>query len=214
MVGVTARQLPHGATADLRAWSADDDAAVMARFKREGAVALARDLGRSLGAVYHRAKRIGAESPKRRWTKAEDASLTMMWYEAGVSAIATRLKRSQLSVYLSLVEDDREEEQREAETPEEAEEMRAERLAREAEDAEHGPTWEDVKAASKAEQERAELAKLVEEQAADDAKTKRGFKRGLKVPANAPKRKGAKREVHDDNANGVDTTPPEDGLAF
>ncbi len=48
------------------------------------------------------------------------------------------------------------------------------------------PTWEDVAAASKAEQDRQEVERLAAEQAADDAKTngkgKRGFKKGLVAP--------------------------------
>lgn len=125
------------------------------------------------------------------------------------------------------------------ETPEEAKEKVIEILVaalQEDEDAAPAPSWEDVQAASKAEAERAELEKLVEQQQADDAATggkkAGGFKKGLKVPAgykkrasevsDAPKekpakggkKKGARREVHDDTGNGVDTAPPEDGLAF
>ena len=100
MTDALSRRNPtQGATADFRAWTPDQDAAVLSRFGKDKAAEIGRDLGRSTESIYHRAARIGAESPRRRWTQADDAALTMLWYEVGVAAIAKRLKRTPIAIY-------------------------------------------------------------------------------------------------------------------
>lgn len=94
------RSSTRGATAGFRAWTQLEDDALRVNFGRVSAIELATQLGRSVGAVFHRANRLGLKA-RRRWTKADDRELRWLWEsgELGVTAIAKRLGRTPVTTY-------------------------------------------------------------------------------------------------------------------
>lgn len=81
-----------------RAWTADEDAILRARYETEGAAAMARALGRPLTSIHHRTQRLKLYT-HRKWTKADDNNLAMMWGELSLTWIARRLKRTRVATY-------------------------------------------------------------------------------------------------------------------
>jgi hypothetical protein len=81
-----------------RAWSAADDAAIRAGYEKGEAPAIARQLGRTLTSVYHRAQRLGIQT-HRRWTKDDDRRLRNWWGEFTVETIAKRLNRTAATTF-------------------------------------------------------------------------------------------------------------------
>lgn len=79
-------------------WSAADDEVVRARYAADGAAALARELGRSLSSVRHRAIRLGVLK-KPRWSEEDRRRLEHWWGEFTVDQIAERLGRTAKAVF-------------------------------------------------------------------------------------------------------------------
>lgn len=82
-----------------RPWTADEDAAVVARYATGDIEAIATDLDRSVIAVNHRAKRLGVAQRKRRWTKADVATLKSFWGEESLRSLAKRLGRTEATTF-------------------------------------------------------------------------------------------------------------------
>lgn len=81
-----------------RPWSPADDAVIRAGYEKGQAPAIARQLGRTLASVYHRARRLGL-STHRRWTKDDDRRLRNWWGEFTVDTIAKRLNRTAVTTF-------------------------------------------------------------------------------------------------------------------
>lgn len=96
---MTATRKGKGATADFRPWSAADNATLRELFPKVEAADVARQLGRTRGAVFHQAARLGLKK-NLLWTKDHDIDLRWLW-ESGLSvtAIARRLSRTPLTTY-------------------------------------------------------------------------------------------------------------------
>lgn len=92
------RPAPKGITAQYRAWTDADDATLRARYGRDEAKDIARDLDRVTGAVFHRARALGIKA-RARWTKANDDHLRMYWGDLNLARIAKDLGRTEVAVY-------------------------------------------------------------------------------------------------------------------
>lgn len=81
-----------------KAWTPAEDAILRARYQRDGAVAMARELGRSMSSVNHRTQALRLYT-HRRWTDIDDRRLRNLWGEMPLRAVAKELGRSEITVY-------------------------------------------------------------------------------------------------------------------
>lgn len=83
-----------------RDWTAAEEEVIHGQYKRGRAVAIARQLGRSLASVHHKARAMGV-LVARRWTLADDQQLRDEWVAEGrtVRAIAREMNRTQEAIY-------------------------------------------------------------------------------------------------------------------
>jgi hypothetical protein len=87
-----------GAIAHTTPWS-DAEKETLARvYPLEGAEAAARAIGRPVGPVMSRARRLGL-SRKRRWTPDDDQTLRAYWGEMSLNRLAKELQRTTLTVH-------------------------------------------------------------------------------------------------------------------
>lgn len=82
-----------------RPWTPDEDDRLRADYLRIGAAPLARALGRTIGAVYHEANRLGLIR-YRPWTDADDTKLRRLWETtATLRSIARAVGRTTATTY-------------------------------------------------------------------------------------------------------------------
>lgn len=81
-----------------RPWAPTEDDAVRAGYEKGEAPAVARELGRTLISVYHRAQRLGLQT-HRRWTKDDDRRLRNWWGEFTIETIAKRIDRTTATTF-------------------------------------------------------------------------------------------------------------------
>jgi hypothetical protein len=74
-------------------WSPDEDRLLVEQYKKGGAPRVARETGRTLISVYHRARRLGL-STHRPWSEADDRVLRNWWGEFAAVSIARKLGRT------------------------------------------------------------------------------------------------------------------------
>ncbi len=82
-----------------RVWTARHERMVIERYRIDGAAALATATGRTVDAIKHRAKTLGAQRVTRvEWSEADDAKLRDMWPTHSASQIAAKIGRTKNSI--------------------------------------------------------------------------------------------------------------------
>lgn len=81
-----------------RPWTPAEDEAIRESYRSGGARDLAPRFGRTLTAVYGRARRIGVHA-RARWTRADDRRLRNLWPEYSLTEVSRRLDRTALAVF-------------------------------------------------------------------------------------------------------------------
>jgi hypothetical protein len=87
---------PH--SAEGKPWSDEELELLRTSYAAFGPTAIARRLGRTVGAVVNRAHVIGASSRRRKWNETEDEYLRKHYASATAAEIAADLDRTELSV--------------------------------------------------------------------------------------------------------------------
>lgn len=82
----------------FRPWTPAEDAVIRDRYVTAGSAAVARDLGRTVSSVCHRARRLRVLS-RRRWTPADDNRLRNLWGSHPVAHVAKMLGRTEATTY-------------------------------------------------------------------------------------------------------------------
>lgn len=88
-----------GATGNFRPWSAEDNEKLKAGMANGVRVSqLAKELGRTTAAVFHRTRRLGILR-NRPWSTEDDRRLANLWGEYSLHVIAEKMARTPAAIY-------------------------------------------------------------------------------------------------------------------
>jgi transposase-like protein len=79
-------------------WTPSEEAVLRESYGRIHAKTIGKKLGRSVGAVMHRAGRTGLKS-RRRWSAEDDQQLRAEWGECSLGQIAKKMSRTPATIY-------------------------------------------------------------------------------------------------------------------